>query len=272
MQDSRYKVWNKKSEASKVQCLFLLIEKHKELSSDLLLKLQDKSYTSSTFGVSTNVEDGGLFVEIIEIGSDGSLRDKGGKLRYQSPELFDLNFQGKRFAINNQITKNNIPRFISWVNNDYSDSLHKAEYLNALSREFDFKNNTIDANNIICQNKNQILYGPPGTGKTFNTRSLALEIVSPTLSVSDMDHEDICESYHDKTSSSQIVFATFHQSMSYEDFVEGIKPNLDGGDVNYQVQEGIFKSIAKEAEENFQRSMNSIKSVDSTALKATHSS
>jgi 5-methylcytosine-specific restriction protein B len=50
----------------------------------------------------------------------------------------------------------------------------------------------------------------------------------------------------------QIVFTTFHQSMSYEDFIEGIKPEIEedaegGKSVIYEVKKGIFKLIAEEA-------------------------
>ena len=48
-------------------------------------------------------------------------------------------------------------------------------------------------------------------------------------------------------------FTTFHQSFSYEDFIEGIKPQLDGGDdgrITYEIRNGIFKEICKEAEFN----------------------
>ena len=42
-------------------------------------------------------------------------------------------------------------------------------------------------------------------------------------------------------------FTTFHQSFSYEDFVEGIKPQSDGGQLSYEVRDGIFKQACLEA-------------------------
>jgi hypothetical protein len=45
-------------------------------------------------------------------------------------------------------------------------------------------------------------------------------------------------------------FVTFHQSYSYEEFVEGIKPTLDGaadGELSYEVKAGIFRQIASRA-------------------------
>jgi hypothetical protein len=45
-------------------------------------------------------------------------------------------------------------------------------------------------------------------------------------------------------------FTTFHQSFSYEDFVEGIKPQSDGGQLSYEVRDGIFKKACREAAAN----------------------
>jgi 5-methylcytosine-specific restriction protein B len=48
------------------------------------------------------------------------------------------------------------------------------------------------------------------------------------------------------------VFTTFHQSYSYEDFIEGIKPvMIDGeldGNVDYHIEDGVFKQLCKKAE------------------------
>jgi 5-methylcytosine-specific restriction endonuclease McrBC GTP-binding regulatory subunit McrB len=55
----------------------------------------------------------------------------------------------------------------------------------------------------------------------------------------------------------QILFTTFHQSMGYEDFIEGIKPiepKIEGQAVNYRVENGIFKVLAKRAKENIELS------------------
>jgi hypothetical protein len=49
------------------------------------------------------------------------------------------------------------------------------------------------------------------------------------------------------------VFTTFHQSFTYEDFIEGIKPVMEDeseGDLRYEIQDGVFKSICKRAEKD----------------------
>jgi len=98
---------------------------------------------------------------------------------------------------------------------------------------------------------NQILYGPPGTGKTYNTKKLAVEIIeNREYSDSLEDRKIILEKYETYVESELIHFSTFHQSMSYEDFIEGIKPKMNGGDddeISYEIQDGIFKSICSKA-------------------------
>ena len=103
--------------------------------------------------------------------------------------------------------------------------------------------------------KNQILYGPPGTGKTFDTKERAVKLAEPEW-FSDIEDQDlepselrmnITEKYSSLESEGRIVFSTIHQSYSYEDFVEGIRAKTDNGVVQYEIEDGIFKSIAAAA-------------------------
>ena len=101
---------------------------------------------------------------------------------------------------------------------------------------------------------NQILYGPPGTGKTWNAVKYAMAIVR------DVDVDQIGDKDHDRFRnlqfrfksaeawSGQIAMVTFHQSFSYEDFVEGIRPTLAGDKkMGYELRLGIFRQIAQAA-------------------------
>lgn len=114
--------------------------------------------------------------------------------------------------------------------------------------------NMINDNNMNPISLNQILYGPPGTGKTYNTINKALEIINDE-EVKQLDFNDrkaVKDLFDKKLKEGQIMFTTFHQSMSYEDFIEGIKPEIEEDEegrksVIYEVKKGIFKQIAEEA-------------------------
>jgi 5-methylcytosine-specific restriction protein B len=113
---------------------------------------------------------------------------------------------------------------------------------------------------------NQILYGSPGTGKTFNTINRAIEIIdSDFYQQNRYDREALKERSEEYKKSGQIEFITFHQSFSYEEFVEGIKAipagkdgNENGEDMIYDVVDGIFKKLSNKAKIDFFEN-NSIK-------------
>ncbi len=112
---------------------------------------------------------------------------------------------------------------------------------------------TIESKNMISLN--QILYGPPGTGKTYHTINKALEIIDPEfLAVNQGDRTKLTARYDELVDSGQIVFTTFHQSMTYEDFVEGIKPETKDDKVIYNIQNGLFKLVCLDAEKNYYQS------------------
>ena len=102
---------------------------------------------------------------------------------------------------------------------------------------------TVEARNII-------LYGPPGTGKTYNTIRRALELVLGVDKLKDMEPDDLKAQFCGLQEKGRIEFVTFHQSYGYEEFVEGLRPVLngdEGGDVRYELHDGIFKRIALRA-------------------------
>lgn len=103
---------------------------------------------------------------------------------------------------------------------------------------------------------NQILYGPPGTGKTYNTIIEAMKIIDKNCIEYNSDntvknYETVREKFKKYKALGQIEFVTFHQSYSYEEFVEGIKPDLTSGDLKYEIEKGIFKEICENASKKF---------------------
>lgn len=93
---------------------------------------------------------------------------------------------------------------------------------------------------------NQILYGPPGTGKTYKTYEIAVQIADPDFG--SKERKDVMERYKVLKDANRIEFITFHQSYSYEEFFEGLRPELGTEELKYKIKDGILKMIAKEAE------------------------
>ena len=111
------------------------------------------------------------------------------------------------------------------------------------------------------QPKNQILYGPPGTGKTYKTVVKAMEIIgSKEVPMKDEEghfrtnylpdeYKKLKEEFDELKKQGRIEFITFHQSYSYEEFVEGIKPDIPewgenmSRDIKYVGKDGIFKKM-----------------------------
>ena len=110
------------------------------------------------------------------------------------------------------------------------------------------------------------MFGPPGTGKTYNTINHALKILEPSCSL--YKREELIKKFKEYVNSGQIVFTTFHQSYGYEEFIEGIKPDMDAsesGEVRYTVEDGVFKKLCITAqlpltENNFHEKIEWLKS------------
>lgn len=97
---------------------------------------------------------------------------------------------------------------------------------------------------------NQILYGPPGTGKTYATIDHALAILAPEFlaqnSGNDPETRKHLKAEFDRfVAEERVRFVTFHQSFSYEDFVEGLRAttNEANGQLRYEVVDGVFKQM-----------------------------
>jgi len=94
---------------------------------------------------------------------------------------------------------------------------------------------------------NTIFYGPPGTGKTYKTILRAAEIVS-NQRIS--KYKEALEIFNSNIHE-QIEFITFHQNYSYEDFIQGLRPDTDNENgLLFEKKDGIFKKIADRALKN----------------------
>lgn len=139
--------------------------------------------------------------------------------------------------------------FIRFVDKYILKNINNLEYNKDAVKTVQYKETHMNENTNPL---NQILYGPPGTGKTYNTVIKAIEITNPELIQKDKDgnvenYELLKEKFDALKQQGQIEFVTFHQSYSYEEFVEGIKPDLESNELKYKLDSGVFKRICQNA-------------------------
>lgn len=109
-------------------------------------------------------------------------------------------------------------------------------------KKYMFINNTAK---LLKSKHNIILQGAPGTGKTYNTAAIALSVLG--IDGVNLDNHDEVMKKYEELQDDRIFFTTFHQSLDYEDFVEGLKPRVQTNEngeslgVTYEPEDGIFK-------------------------------
>jgi len=99
---------------------------------------------------------------------------------------------------------------------------------------------------LLKQKKNLILQGAPGTGKTYRTAEIAVALCYNGQNIPEK-RDELMSAYNSLLDEGRIMFTTFHQSMDYEEFIEGIKPDSSEGTISYSVKLGLFKQICEKA-------------------------
>jgi 5-methylcytosine-specific restriction protein B len=90
--------------------------------------------------------------------------------------------------------------------------------------------------------RNLILYGPPGTGKTHRLLGLLTSYGGKTAETA------VQSASESDGPSDRYEFVTFHQSYSYEDFVEGIRPKPGpNGVITYEITPGVLRRLCERA-------------------------
>ena len=154
------------------------------------------------------------------------------KVRWQKKGIW--NRDGDKLLVMKTLT--NISKYESYVDelNRILDiggkvkSMEKYSAKDALKDLFisDDKYNQII--NMLNNKLNIILQGPPGTGKSFSAKKIAYSLIG--------EKDD-----------SRVQMIQFHQSYSYEDFIQGFRPDNDG---NFKIKNGVFYNFCKEALNN----------------------
>ena len=96
--------------------------------------------------------------------------------------------------------------------------------------------------------KNIILQGAPGTGKTYRIPELVVRLCEPEFDANNATRKELMSVYNRLKEEKRVMFTTFHQSMDYEDWLEGLRPVLENDQVTYKIESGIFKRLCTEAE------------------------
>ena len=230
-----------------------------------------RSYISQAESFRTEIKEGDFFyltygngngaIKIIGRVTSPYVRHEDGWLERNYEVIYFNKNNIKYTKTNKWWTPNNNSTFIRIKNDELEDAnrLIFEPYFNVKFKKniksnneesFKFNNNNYKSMHPL----NQLLYGPPGTGKTYNTINRALQIIeNKSLEGLESEKRDALKQRFDQYSKDgQIMFTTFHQSMSYEDFIEGIKPEIEedaegGKSVIYEVKKGIFTKIVEEA-------------------------
>lgn len=156
-------------------------------------------------------------------------------------QIYTQLMSDKKYTLETSIQERSEPLFKKYGNKNNKDD----------ENEGDTMPNTSTTKNPPL---NQILYGPPGTGKTYNTINKALEILG--VETQDKSRAELKAQFDEFRQNGQIEFITFHQSFSYEEFVEGIKPifkkkneNEKTDKMESEIADGVFKKICKAVQE-----------------------
>jgi len=148
--------------------------------------------------------------------------------------------------------------------NDFRSGARKyVEFLKSLNNN---EINKVKENKM--KTKNIMLYGAPGVGKTHNYKRLITMIenrndektIFDTISKNEKTNDEDNKTFQNIKDDKRIEFVTFHQSYSYEDFIEGFRPSEE--DNKIVRKDGVFKIISDKAKNNLEDSKKQIKQLN----------
>lgn len=124
---------------------------------------------------------------------------------------------------------------------------YKEAYNEQITKKGMVNQDTLRAARLLENSGQIILQGAPGCGKTYITTELAVYLCDGEVPST---REELKKRYKELQKESRVEFTTFHQSLDYEEFVEGLKPDTDSlndKEMRFVVKSGIFKRICQAA-------------------------
>jgi 5-methylcytosine-specific restriction protein B len=110
----------------------------------------------------------------------------------------------------------------------------------------------------VLERKSQIvLYGPPGTGKTYWAERTANDLAALSAFGKLFEALDVPERtavIGHGDNAGLVRMCCFHPAYGYEDFLEGYRPKTVNGQVSFELRDGVFKKLCKDANASPERS------------------
>ncbi|MGV8994509.1 MAG: AAA family ATPase [Flavobacterium sp.] len=184
-----------------------------------------------------------ISLEALSSNSEKFTQSKDDEISYWNSVDNLENYREKiNVGMRNQLLKSGKSPYKRYNNSDFVSDVYDND-----------SNATINLKSNYMPSLNQILYGPPGTGKTYHTVLEAAKIVSGN---EDISYDEALKIFNDNLGK-QIEFITFHQNYSYEDFIQGLRPDTENGSaLTFEKKDGVFKRIADRALKNLEASKN----------------
>jgi len=98
-----------------------------------------------------------------------------------------------------------------------------------------------------------IFYGPPGTGKTYRALAAARELAARRAFRKTYADGSLKEKNQIDGPQGLVRICTFHPGYGYEDFIEGFRPRTTGGQMTFELRDGIFKTLCNDARRQLDR-------------------
>lgn len=194
------------------------------------------------------------------------------KLRHRIPMTwYDIN-QDNQFTISGKITKiiNRVNKAKDQVNIELAveqgEKIIRSEtkkFINPLKGEMR------EINSLLGKKKQVILIGAPGTGKTYWAQKTVHELIARQL------YKNSYENLTDKEketikNSEQLKTVVMHSNYGYEEFVEGLRPEIINNQLVFKIKDGVFKEFAlkakKDSDKNYYLILDEINRADLTKI------